>query len=260
MIKNQYRIAFFDIDGTLAGHKTSEDTTILSRIPDSAKSAIKELRRTGIEPVIATGRNHGMIKDILSDLNVESFISNNGRYVVFEGQVISHDTFDKEHLNAVVDYFLEHDIEFCFETVEKLYIYESSKFKGDGSMGFEKIPDGTIPDNIIQLIVMNERDIPETIPVPDIKMLKVAPNVYDVTMNHSSKAIGIQKILSSMDIDALRTIAFGDEVNDLPMFEKVGFSVAMGDGNPDVQKVADYVTSNVYDDGIWNACKKLELI
>lgn len=257
---DQYEIAFFDIDGTLAGHKTAEDTTILSRIPESAKAAVKELRNVGIEPVIATGRNHGMIKDILNELGVESFIANNGRYVVFENRVIAHDTFDKIHLSAVVNYFSEHDIEFCFETVEKLYIYESSNFKGDGSMEFEKIPDGMIPDEIIQLIVMNEKDIPETIPVDDIKMLKVAPNVYDVTMNHSSKAIGIQKILSNMNVDPIKTIAFGDEINDLAMFEKVGFSVVMGDGNPEVQKVADYVTTDVYDDGIWNACKKLELI
>ncbi|WP_125763831.1 Cof-type HAD-IIB family hydrolase [Companilactobacillus hulinensis] len=257
---NQYKIAFFDIDGTLAGHKTSANTTILSRIPESAKRAISELRGSGIEPVIATGRNYGMIKDILKDLGVDSFIANNGRYVVFEHQTIAHDVFDKQHLKAVVDYFLEHNIGFCFETVEKLYIYESSNFKGDGSMGFERIPDGVIPNDIIQLIVMNDEDVSETVPVPDIKMLKVAANVYDVTMNDSSKAIGIQRILSSMKIDPRNTIAFGDEVNDLPMFNEVGFSVAMGDGNPDVLKVADYVTNGVYEDGIWNACKKLELI
>ncbi|KRK80533.1 Cof-type HAD-IIB family hydrolase [Companilactobacillus nodensis] len=257
---NQYKIAFFDIDGTLAGHKTSEDNTILSRIPESAKVAIKQLRRAGIEPVIATGRNYGMIKDILADLDVDSFIANNGRYVVFDHQTIAHDTFDEAHLTAVVNYFMDNQIEFCFETVEKLYIYESSHFIGDGSMELEKIPDGIIPDNIIQLIVMNDDDVPETIPVDGIKMLKVARNVYDVTMNQSSKAIGIQEILTSMDIKAEETIAFGDEVNDLPMFDKVGFSVAMGDGNPDVLKVADYVTTGVYDDGILNACKDLELI
>ncbi|WP_125588923.1 Cof-type HAD-IIB family hydrolase [Companilactobacillus jidongensis] len=257
---NQYKIAFFDIDGTLAGHKTSEDNTILSRIPESAKAAIKQLRCTGIEPVIATGRNYGMIKDILNNLEVDNFIANNGRYVVFDHQTIAHDTFDKEHLAAVVDYFLSQKIEFCFETVEKLYIYESSHFTGDGSMGFKTIPDGSLPEDIIQLIVMNADNIPETVPVDGIKMLKVADNVYDVTMNQSSKAIGIQEILTSMNISAEKTIAFGDEVNDLPMFDTVGFSVAMGDGNPDVLQVADYVTTGVYDDGILNACKNLELI
>ncbi|WP_125568833.1 Cof-type HAD-IIB family hydrolase [Companilactobacillus insicii] len=257
---DQYKVAFFDIDGTLAGHKTSEDTTILSRIPDSAKNALKALRSSGIQPVIATGRNYGMIKDILSELDVDSFVANNGRYVVYKGQTISHDTFDKDHLSAVIDYFQINNIEFCFETIDQLYVYESSNFKGDGSMKFKTIPDGMIPNEIIQLIVMNEDKVPDTIPVEGIKMLKVARNVYDVTMNHSNKAIGVQKILTSMNIFPNQTIAFGDEINDLDMFDVVGFSVAMGDGNPIVQTVADYVTTGVYDDGIWNACKKLELM
>ncbi|APX72833.1 Cof-type HAD-IIB family hydrolase [Companilactobacillus allii] len=256
----KYKVAFFDIDGTLAGHRTKENTSILDRIPDSAKLALKRLREEKIEPVIATGRNVGMVKDILSELDVKSFIANNGRYVVFDDEVIFHDTFTNEYLEKVVNYFDSKKIEYCFETVNKLYVYEDSNFLGDGSMQLERIERGTFPEKVIQLIVMNDKEIGESVPIDGVKMLKVAPNVFDITMDESSKAIGIKKVLSNMNIESKDAIAFGDEINDLAMFEEVGYSVAMGDGNPKVQKVASYVTSGVYDDGIFNACKHLGLI
>jgi hydroxymethylpyrimidine pyrophosphatase-like HAD family hydrolase len=54
--------------------------------------------------------------------------------------------------------------------------------------------------------------------------------------------------------------AFGDGLNDIEMLKAVGTGVAMGNGVPEAKEVADYITTDVSEDGIWNGLKKLNLI
>ena len=56
------------------------------------------------------------------------------------------------------------------------------------------------------------------------------------------------------------SLCFGDGGNDLGMFDAVGTSIAMGNGNSEVKEMADFVTDGVDENGIWNACVRLGLI
>lgn len=254
----KFKLAFFDIDGTLAKHSDpSHRTTMYQRVPESARLAIKKLKDAGIEPIIATGRNHGMIKELLALLNIESFIANNGRYVMFKNKKIAHDTFKETDVRSIIDYFKQEQIPYCFETTDHLYINQNSNFVDDGSMGLERIGENDIPQNIIQMIVRSNKSI--KIPIKGIQAVKVAPQVYDITMENSNKAVGIKKILAAMKIEKEDTIAFGDEENDLEMFQNVGYTVAMGNGIEKIKEISDYVTNDVDDDGVWNACEELNL-
>lgn len=55
-------------------------------------------------------------------------------------------------------------------------------------------------------------------------------------------------------------MAIGDSTNDLTMLEFAGTSIAMKHSSPIVLEKADYVTDDVFDDGIYNAMKHFELI
>ena len=55
-------------------------------------------------------------------------------------------------------------------------------------------------------------------------------------------------------------IAFGDGENDLDMIQFAGIGVAMGNAVAETKAVADYVTTAIDDNGIWNACKHFGLI
>ena len=54
-------------------------------------------------------------------------------------------------------------------------------------------------------------------------------------------------------------VVFGDSGNDISMFTDDWTKVAMGNAIPELKKLADYVTSDVDKDGIYNACEKLGL-
>lgn len=55
-------------------------------------------------------------------------------------------------------------------------------------------------------------------------------------------------------------MAFGDSNNDLEMMKGADISICLGQGLETVKKVSTYVTDEVLEDGIYNACKKYKWI
>lgn len=78
MESHDYKNDFFDIDGTIY----DED----KQVPASTKEAIAELQRRGHHVAIATGRASYMFEDLREELGIDSYVSLNGQYVVFEGK------------------------------------------------------------------------------------------------------------------------------------------------------------------------------
>ncbi|WP_164507120.1 HAD-IIB family hydrolase [Companilactobacillus furfuricola] len=256
----EIKVVFFYVDGTLAQHNSGNNSSILERIPDSTFQAIDLLQKTEVIPVIATGRNRGMIEQVLQKLGINNLIANNGRYVEVNGKVIKHDTFDQQQLKEIVTFFRNRDIPFCYETAETLYQNRFSKFIPDSSMTIKQISDTVIPDEVIQLIVRNETNEQLKVPVKGVKLVKVAHDVYDVTQDFSNKAVGISAFMSECQINQQQTMAFGDEENDLEMFKHVHMAIAMGNAPKIVQQAADFVTDPIDQNGILHGLKHFGLI
>src|SRR5690625_7493494 len=89
------KIVFFDIDGTLVDDDKN--------IPVSAKQAIDELKRNDVYVAIATGRAPFMFEHIRQELEIESYVSFNGQYVVFEGETIYKNPIGQESLKKLYE-------------------------------------------------------------------------------------------------------------------------------------------------------------
>ena len=70
----------------------------------------------------------------------------------------------------------------------------------------------------------------------------------------SDKARGIRRIVDHFGGDYRDVVVFGDHRNDLSMFTGEWTGIAMGNAVEELKAKADYVTSDIEDDGIWNAC------
>ena len=55
-------------------------------------------------------------------------------------------------------------------------------------------------------------------------------------------------------------MAFGDAQNDMDMLQYAGIGIAMGNAEESLKLVADYVTSHVDQDGVWNALKNYGIL
>lgn len=257
-----YRVAFFDIDGTLADNNLPHALSFAERIPDSAKLALRKLKENKIEPVIASGRHYGALADLAHGLGVDSVISSNGNCVHYQGKMIHQNIIPQELLVELLDYLDQFKLECLIETPHELYCFETNQYKGDrySRKTFLSKSD-PLPDDVIQLIVpwSDKADFKLEMDSPLI-VEKVAPVAANIHLKTGTKAEGIHKICESMNITARQALAFGDEENDFTMFDVVGFPVAMGNAAPALKEKAAHVTTSVGDDGIWKACVDLGLI
>lgn len=63
-----------------------------------------------------------------------------------------------------------------------------------------------------------------------------------------------------LDASIEDTFAFGDAKIDIPMLEYCQVGVAMGRGDDEIKAMADYVTDDVDQDGLYNAFVHFGLI
>ena len=98
------KIIFFDIDGTLLDHEKN--------LPQTTKSAVQSLKDKGYIVAIATGRAPFMFKELREELEIDSYISFNGQYIVLNGEVFYKNPLQREALGQLTDkaLSLEHPV------------------------------------------------------------------------------------------------------------------------------------------------------
>lgn len=79
----------------------------------------------------------------------------------------------------------------------------------------------------------------------------------DITALGVSKASGLESVRGLVGAPIERTVAVGDQRNDIEMLAWAGCGVAMGNAPQEVGAVADYVTGHVDDDGLADVLRAL---
>jgi hypothetical protein len=75
----------------------------------------------------------------------------------------------------------------------------------------------------------------------------------DISDGSIMKRDGIEKVLEYCNMDKADAVGVGDSGNDIDMLEYCGIGIAMGNGSDEIKKAADYVTTDIDEDGIKNA-------
>ena len=83
----------------------------------------------------------------------------------------------------------------------------------------------------------------------DVQLADGLSNNMEVTARGVSKASGLHALMQRLGASMDSVAAFGDSGNDMQMLQDVGFAVAMGNASDDVKAVADYVAGPVEQDG-----------
>ncbi len=85
------------------------------------------------------------------------------------------------------------------------------------------------------------------------------PHYLDVTHPTANKGVVIERLSRYLKIPLDRIAALGDQPNDVPMFERSGVSVAMGNASDEVKRRATYVTTSFGEEGFANAIERFIL-
>lgn len=95
---------------------------------------------------------------------------------------------------------------------------------------------------------------------PALTMEVSAGDLVDIAPSGTDKAAGVTRALAEVGVDLARAVAFGDMLNDLPMFAVCGYSVAVANGHPDAIAAATTVAACVHDDGFARTLGDLGLV
>jgi Cof subfamily protein (haloacid dehalogenase superfamily) len=79
------------------------------------------------------------------------------------------------------------------------------------------------------------------------------PYYLDITHPLANKGAALAVIATLLGIPLSQIAVIGDGRNDIPMFERGGLSIAMGNASPEVRRAADFVTTSNREDGFAKA-------
>lgn len=277
------KIIFLDVDGTIVDYD--------NHIPDSAREAIRKARENGHLVYVCTGRSKAEMPDEIWNIGFDGMIGGNGSYVEHKGQILLHQLIPYETAKRVVDWLEARGLEFYLESNNGLFA--SRNFRevarptlrtyalGKGAsedqvlhMEAEDALHGLIYDgnlyrddlNKISFILHSYQDhLDSKEAFPELKAGTWGGRgeealFGDLGVKDINKAYAVDLILDHLDADRTDTIAVGDAKVDIPMLEACQIGVAMGNGGPEVLAVADLITDDVHQDGLFKAFKKLDLI
>ncbi len=277
------KIIFLDVDGTLVDYH--------NRVPESAVKAIQQARQNGHYVFVCTGRSRAEMQPELWDIGLDGMIGGNGSYVEHNGQVIMHQLISKEDAKAIVDWLHEHGLEFYLESNNGLFASKNFKevarpvmrqyalSKGRTAaevehMEAEDVLHGLIYGGELYRDDLNKVSFILNSYQDHLDSAKVFPHLKtgtwggrgetalfgDLGVKDITKAHAIDVLLEHLQADKKDTIAFGDAKVDIPMLEYCEIGVSMGNGGSEILAMADMVTDDVEEDGLYNAFEKLGLI
>lgn len=253
-----YDAAFFDVDGTLQSFKTRS-------IPDSAVKALGILRDKGIKIVLATGRHRKELAKIDAVFDFDAYITLNGQYCFDADGVFRKQAMDKEDVRVAVDharrglypcYFVDEQSKYVSHLTDE--IREVCRLVG-APYPEERDPIGALDTDVLQLCVyFTDADAEKYLKCyRNVEATRWHPDFMDIGPKGGSKRAGIDAVMVRYGLSPDRIIAFGDGENDIEMLKYARTGVAMGNAQPQVKEIADYVTDSVDDDGVLNAVNEL---
>jgi hydroxymethylpyrimidine pyrophosphatase-like HAD family hydrolase len=81
-----------------------------------------------------------------------------------------------------------------------------------------------------------------------------------MTVIDVGKGDAIVAVAEKLGIDIRNTYAFGDGMNDIGMLKAAGHGIAMGNGTSETKAVAEFITTDIDHDGVYNGLKHYGLI
>lgn len=255
---------FFDIDGTLLSFKTHQ-------VPESTQQAFQLLKEKNIKVFVSTGRSYNQLGHIRY-LDFDGYITFNGGYCVTkEQEVIYKKNISQKDIRSLLDYTKKRsDLTFSFMsekeislnqiTPEVLKMYQQVNVPTPPIRDYERDFD---LDSVMQINVFinpeEEAEFMENV-MPNSVASRWTPIFADVNPMGQSKKIGIDVFLDHFNIALEETMSFGDGGNDITMLAHTHIGIAMGNANPEVKEIADYITDSVDENGVWNALKHFNII
>jgi len=245
-----------DVDGTLV---TSD-----KRLTPAARQAARDLRDHGIDLMITSGRPPRGMEMLIEPLQLTTPLAafNGGMFVSPELDVLQCRPIPDDIVLPLHDLLRTHRVSVWGYSGTDWFVIDPDGPHVARESATVAFSPSTVPSfegiaKIVKLVGVSD-DEPRLVAAAEAVHLQFGAAVsatrsqsyyLDITHPDANKGAVVDYAVAQLGVPAERIAALGDMPNDLPMFAKVGLSIAMGNAAAEVRQAADAITTANDDDG-----------
>ncbi|MFX3623451.1 MAG: Cof-type HAD-IIB family hydrolase [Ectobacillus sp.] len=272
-----------DLDGTLLNHQ--------NEISEENIKAIQYAQEKGIEVVISTGRAYFDARKICEKAGLSTFIiGTNGATVHSkEEQRIAATRIERNHVQSILQWLDERN--YYYEVFTDTAIYTIRKAREHFYNEIQRMKRANLDAHTQELATVAERQFDQFgyvfaesyhdilkqeenfynilacsfdkkrleegwaqfKEVDALTVVSSANHNFEITSRYASKGIALEMLASLTNRSLDQAMAIGDSHNDLSMFEKVKYSVAMGNAKDEIKAACAMTTLKNDEHGVAHA-------
>ncbi|MDQ4079092.1 MAG: Cof-type HAD-IIB family hydrolase [Chloroflexota bacterium] len=255
-----------DLDGTLFDHSLQ----VSRRVERAISAALEE----GHVVTLVTGRMYCATLPVAEMLKIDQpLICYQGALVRRGEEVIAHHTLPLDVAHDAIRFAKEQGVHLNAYVDDRLFVAErtpEAEFYRSLSPNVVIEPVGDLLDFLVAeptklVFVQSEEETARLLPIATERWGQVAqvvrshPRFVELTHPGASKGRALLELAASLGIPRERTLAVGDNLNDLTMIQAAGVGVAMGNAAPELKEVADWVAPPISEDGLAVAIERFAL-
>lgn len=264
-----YKIVFSDIDGTLLNKER--------QLSEATITEIKKLNKK-IPFILISARMPAAMRHLQKELEIEELpiISYNGGLILVDNQVVSTTEISVDIIESLSNWnsnlnchlSLYHNDEWFVPSMDywakreenntkitpevKSHIEVVTKWKQENK-GAHKIMAMGEEVQIDQIVDFLSKEHPN-----ELHLYRSKNTYLEISPKSISKLTAIKFLLENhFNIPLEKSIAFGDNYNDVEMLNHVGYGVAVGNAREEAKKVANYISESSIEDGVAKILKTL---
>jgi Cof subfamily protein (haloacid dehalogenase superfamily) len=260
----QVSLLIADVDGTLV-----DENKVLTK---RAARAVRALADGGIRFAITSGRPPRGMAMLIEPLALSTPIAgfNGGIFVNPDLTVIEAKTLRREPANRALRTILDHRLDGWLYTGDEWLIRDLNAphvAREASTVKFEPTVTADLTlylDSAAKIVgVSDDHDLVATCEKVlqqelggEAAAARSQPYYVDVTHPEANKGFVVDYLARHLGIPAGEIVTIGDMPNDVLMFKRSGFSIAMGNSSAAVQREADVVTASHNDEGFAKAIER----
>jgi len=256
-----------DVDGTLVTH----DKILTER----AQRAVRRLREAKIRFAITSGRPPKGMAMLIEPLRIETPVAgfNGGLFARPDLSIIEERTLSPDVAAQTIDLILKHGLDVWVYAGNDWLVRDAKaphvdreawtvKFPPKVVKDFDRVPDKVVKivgvSDDLGLVQRCERDAQASIG-KHATAARSQPYYLDVTHHDANKGFVADYLSGTLGIPQGEIATIGDQPNDVLMFRRSGFSVAMGNASDEVKGQASAVTDSYDAEGFAHAVERFIL-
>ena len=266
MSRKPTKISLFlaDVDGTLVTHEKV--------LTDKAKQAVADLRKAGVKFAITSGRPPKGMEMVIKPLAIDTPIAgfNGGLFTNADLSPIEERKVPPDVARAVIAMIAAEGLDAWLYAGNDWFVHKVDAPHVAREQNTVQFPPKVVADfgdridNGVKIVgVSDDHDLIQRCVkhVHEKFGTKVTaalsqPYYLDVTHPSANKGAVVEELAKRLKIPASEIATIGDSENDVSMFVKGGFAIAMGNADDEVKGKADAVVADCDSEGFAEAVAK----